>query len=296
MIEGYLARLRTELAGTDPAVAQDALYDAEEYLRAELTDVPAEEQADALARIETTYGTPAEVAAAYRDAELRPTPVAHVATTVTPPQRSLLQRFFGVVADPRAWGSVIYLLLTLATGVVYFTVVVTGLSLSLGLAILIIGIPMMLLFLAVVRALSLAEGRLVEAMLGERMPKRPRLSPSENGLFRRIGWWLKDYRTWTSMLYMLLMLPLGTIYFSLTVTAFSMIVALFALPFAQAVQGYVFIVDGYGYGMEPWALLPLGWAGGALLFVVTMHAARLVGRVHAAYAKLMLVGRFTEAA
>ena len=32
-IEGYLAQLRGALAGADPALAQDALYDAEEYLR-----------------------------------------------------------------------------------------------------------------------------------------------------------------------------------------------------------------------------------------------------------------------
>ena len=36
----YLAQLRTALAGADPALVQDALYDAEEYLRAELAENP----------------------------------------------------------------------------------------------------------------------------------------------------------------------------------------------------------------------------------------------------------------
>ena len=35
-IEQYLAALRVALAGEDPALVQDALYDAEEYLRAEV--------------------------------------------------------------------------------------------------------------------------------------------------------------------------------------------------------------------------------------------------------------------
>lgn len=35
-IPEYLDRLRAALAGADPALVQDALYDAEEYLRAEL--------------------------------------------------------------------------------------------------------------------------------------------------------------------------------------------------------------------------------------------------------------------
>ena len=51
---------------------------------------------------------------------------------------------------------------------------VTGLSLSLGLLILIVGIPLTVLFFGSVRGLALLEGRLVEALLGERMPRRPR--------------------------------------------------------------------------------------------------------------------------
>ena len=39
-IPEYLAQLRTALAGADPALVQDALYDAEEYLRAELAENP----------------------------------------------------------------------------------------------------------------------------------------------------------------------------------------------------------------------------------------------------------------
>ena len=37
-VEGYLAELRTALSGADPALVQDALYDAEEYLRTALAD------------------------------------------------------------------------------------------------------------------------------------------------------------------------------------------------------------------------------------------------------------------
>jgi hypothetical protein len=63
----------------------------------------------------------------------------------------------------RAWTSLFYALLALVTGVFYFTVTVTGLSLSAGLAVLIIGIPVFLLFIGFTRVLALAEGRLVEA-------------------------------------------------------------------------------------------------------------------------------------
>ena len=68
------------LAGADPALVQDALYDAEEYLRSELAENPDVDEATLLAGIATSYGAPDEVADIYRDTEntviraLRPPP------------------------------------------------------------------------------------------------------------------------------------------------------------------------------------------------------------------------------
>ena len=39
-IPEYLEHLRRSLAGADPALIQDALYDAEEYLRSEMSENP----------------------------------------------------------------------------------------------------------------------------------------------------------------------------------------------------------------------------------------------------------------
>ena len=69
-----------------------------------------------------------------------------------------------------------YMLLALATGILYFMFAVTGSSMSIGLAVLIIGVPFFLLFIGTARVLALAEGRIVESMLGTRMPRRPRAS------------------------------------------------------------------------------------------------------------------------
>lgn len=207
-VNTYLEELRAELAGADPALAQDALYDAEEYLRAELAVLPGQtgDQApdpdEAMAAVIERYGTPREVAAAYLDAEAGHAAVALAGGSASPPL-GRTYGFFGVVADPWTWTSLAYMLLSLATGIVYFTVVVTGLSLSVGLSVLIIGVPFALLFLALVRAVSLAEGRVVEVLLGVRMPRRPRFGPSEGGIWQRVLYWLKDRRTWTAMLYIL---------------------------------------------------------------------------------------------
>ena len=102
-IPAYLAQLRAALAGADPALVQDALYDAEEYLRSELAENPGRSEAEVIASVAGSYGAPEEVADIYRDTE------AKVQTALRPPapprRTSALGRFFGVAADPRTYGA-----------------------------------------------------------------------------------------------------------------------------------------------------------------------------------------------
>ncbi|WP_133499819.1 sensor domain-containing protein [Cognatilysobacter terrigena] len=287
-IADYLERLRVALAGADPALIQDALYDAEDYLRSEMAANPGRSEAEVIAEVAGSYGAPNEVADIYRDTEAR------VQTALQPPKRpaarSALARFFGVAAEPRTYAALFYMLLSLATGIFYFTWVVTGLSMSAGLAVLIIGIPFVILFFGSVRVLSLVEGRLVEVMLGERMPRRPTYVAKDGTLLERIRELFVDPRTWGSMLYMLLMLPLGIIYFTVAVTLLSIAAGFIAAPvlalFAWA--GWApfdeFTISGVNY----WGL-PFVFVGGIVLLFATLHLARGVGKLHGQIAKTMLV-------
>jgi uncharacterized membrane protein len=298
-IDDYLRQLRAALEGQDPALIQDALYDAEEYLRAEVAAHPDKSEADVLELISTTYGAPEEVAAAYRDTEAKvkaalKTPVPAAASA------SGWKRFFSVYLDPRAYTSIFYMLLALATGILYFTVVVTGLSLSFGFAVLIIGIPFFLAFIGITRVIALGEGRLIEAVTGERMPRRPMHPGPPAGWLTRIGEMLSDVRTWTTLLYMLLMLPLGIVYFTVAVTGLAVGLAFTSLPLLTLASwlgwdanATVFSDDAHIGG---WALadhsmvaaLILG-ALGVLIVTLLMHAARAIGRGHAHLAKALLV-------
>lgn len=287
-IPDYLKHLRRELEGADPAMIQDALYDAEEYLRSEMAAQPHLSEAEIISAVATSYGAPEEVADIYRDTE------ATVQTALRPPppkpRASLVGRFFGVAADPRAYAALFYMVLALATGTFYFTWVVTGISLSAGLAILIIGIPFVILFLGSIRVLSLVEGRIVEVMLGERMPRRPLYPHSEQGIFKRIGRMFTDPRTWSTMLYMLLMLPLGTVYFTVAVTLLSTALGLIATPFAllPGVNLSVWFLGIDVVADAPW-LLPVVATVGVLLLFAILHLARTVGRLHGRVAKHFLV-------
>ena len=287
-IPAYLEHLRRSLAGADPALVQDALYDAEEYLRSELAENPGRSEAEVIAAVASSYGAPDEVADIYRDTEAT---VQTALRAPAPPRRkSIAGRFFGVAADPRAYASLFYMVLALATGIFYFTWVVAGLSMSAGLAVLIIGIPFVILFFGSVRVLSLVEGRIVEVMLGERMPRRPLYSARGRSIWRRIGDMFSDPRTWSTMLYMLLMLPLGILYFTLAASLGGVALGLIAAPLAL-LPGFELNVWMFGIDLPaeaPW-LLPMVAVVGVLMLFATLHLARGIGRLHGRFAKHLLV-------
>ncbi len=297
-IPGYLQQLREALRGADPAMIQDALYDAEEYLRSELAEQAGRSEAEVIASVAGSYGAPAEVAEIYRDTEI--TVNRALRAPIAPKRKSLPGQFFGVIVDPRTYGALFYMLLSLATGIVYFTVVTTGLSLSLGLMILIIGIPLLVLFLGLIRVLSLVEGRIVEVLLGERMPRRPLYTQRNKTWLQRIGDMFTDGRTWTAMLYFVLMLPLGVAYFTVAVTGLATSISLMGAPIAvwlgladvQSNSNGFLLWGTTGNGLvtnlATWHL-PLVLVAGFLLFFVTLHLAKFIGGLHGTLAKHLLV-------
>jgi len=291
-INEYLNQLREELTGSDSATVQDALSDAEEHLRTALSSAIEGQadvlEADALPSIIEKYGLPADIAKAYREIEARVQP-AFMKPAVHTDRRSIFSQFFGIFADPRAWGALLYLLFSLVTGIIYFTWVATGISVSLGLLVLIIGLPVTGLFLLSVRGIALVEGRIVEALLGIRMPRRSFFTR------RNIGWWAQfkalvtEKRTWIAMIYMVVQLPLGIIYFSVFVTLIAVSLYGIALPVLQL--GFdlpVYYVNGLSYYLAGW-MLPLTVIGGILLATLTMHLSRYLGRLHGFMAKKLLV-------
>jgi hypothetical protein len=189
------------------------------------------------------------------------------------------------------------MLLSLATGIFYFTWTVAGLSLSLGLSILIFGIVVAVLFFGTTRVLSLVEGRIVEVMLGERMPRRPLYPPREGSVFKRIGGMFKDPRTWSTLLYFVLMLPLGIVYFTLAFAGTVMSLSFILVPLVHLgwMLGLVQVdwADHIHLNEQmdvPWQLAdPLLFVLGIVLLFGLLHLARGIGRFQGGLAKALLV-------
>ena len=290
-IEEYLDLLKTELQGSDAATIQDALADAEEHLRAALANLrekqPEMPNEAALNSVMEQYGSPSETASAYAEVERRTAPQL---ARETPKSVSPLGSFFGVYTDARAWGAMLYMLIAFVTGVFYFTWAVTGLSISLSFSIFIFGLPLALLFLLSVRGLALLEGRLVEALLGVRMPRRPLFTQPNLKWFDRLKELATDRHTWFSILYMFIQFVLGTIYFVLFTTVLSLSLSFIAIPFVQEflLIGPITWTDEIRYFFPTWSY-PLVVLGGVLLWTIFMNLARGIGQLHGRMAKSMLV-------
>jgi hypothetical protein len=295
-VSEYLEALKGAMAGSDAAIIQDALSDAEDHLRSalagQLESNPDAIENEALQVVVEEYGQPEEVAAAYKEIENRIRPA--LSPSLSQPKRNIVSAFFGVITEPRAWGALLYMLLSLVTGIVYFTWVVTGLSLSAGLLVLIIGLPFIGLFLLSVRGIALVEGRIVEALLGEPMPRRPLFIDKDLNLWKRFKVLVADGRTWLAMVYMALQLPLGIIYFTLFVTLLSVSLSFIATPVLRLIFGPLSIENQHGLITSvilpsPDYWIPILVVAGVALFFGSIHLAKWMGWLHARFAKFMLV-------
>jgi uncharacterized membrane protein len=298
MTKDYLRELKTALKSSDAATVQDALSDAEEYLvnalEAFREETPGISQEEAIKKGIAQYGSPSEVAAAYLEAEQRLSPKYPRRKTM---KKSIFARFFGVFADPLTWGSLLFILISMVTGIVFFTWATAGLSLSVTFLIFIFGLFFLLFFLYSLRGIALVEGKFVEALLGTRMPHRPLFAPKNLNWKEQLNLLLKDKHTWLTLIYTLAKLPLGVIFFTLFVALFSCSLSLIAAPgiwfgISYFSPGNIIYLEAihahFGTWGSNWMTVVYGLVG-ILMLTGSMHAAKGLGILQGKWAKLMLV-------
>ena len=167
---------------------------------------------------------------------------------------------FGVVADPQSYINILYLLLSFPLGIAYFVFLVTGISLGFGLLIIWVGIPILVLVLAVSRGFNQIERLLAIHLLNEDIPviasgedRSKRFEDGDSGLgteerlfiaaWRRLKSHVADRLTWTGILYLFLKFPLGIASFVVVVVLVAFTGALLGAPF------YYWIDDGLDMGI-----------------------------------------------
>jgi hypothetical protein len=157
----------------------------------------------------------------------------------------------------RGWTAVTHHLLGLPLGVAYFTWLVTGLATGLGLAITIIGIPILTLVLATVRPLQEFERVLANSLLGTDIP-RAGLAPHGQGFIGRLKAYWTDGTTWRGVGYLLARFPVGVFMFSVAVTVYSAAGFLIAAPLLAEIDPIELGIWQPDTWYEGLALVPLG--------------------------------------
>jgi hypothetical protein len=159
----------------------------------------------------------------------------------------------------RGWTAVTHHLLGLPLGVAYFTWLLTGLSTGIGLAITIVGIPLLTAVLASVRPLLAFESELANALLGSRIPRSSLApAPRADGWFARLKAYWTDGPTWRGVLYLMGRFPVGTFAFTVAVSTYAAALYLIAAPVVapfDAIELGFWDPDTWYEGL---ALLPVG--------------------------------------
>ena len=155
-----------------------------------------------------------------------------------------------LIRDPRTYYRVSYLLLAFPLGTLYFIVIVTGLSVGVGLVIIIVGLPILVATLLCWLLFARMERELAIHLLGAQI--RPMSVPDrvQRSLWQRLLKILGDPVTWKSLVYVSLEFPFGIFSFTLAVTLISISLAFVLYPVEYIVVSALFKQGAIGGAMN----------------------------------------------
>lgn len=140
-----------------------------------------------------------------------------------------------LVRDRRTYLRILYLLLAFPLGILYFVVIVTGLSVGFGLAIIMVGFPILIITLLCWLLFARLERELAIHLLGARIRPMTVPDPVQRSLWQRLLKTLADPVTWKSLVYVFLEFPFGIASFTISVTLIAVSLSLILYPVGYAV-------------------------------------------------------------
>ena len=163
------------------------------------------------------------------------TPASHThPTNRTPATR----RIVGVIAEPQSYRDLGYLLLGLPLGALWFTALVSGLSVAISmLVVALLGIPMLLGMWYLTRWLANVERSTVNLLLGQHLDLAPMASPDRGNLWVRLRSMSSDRDRWRELGYLVLRFPVGVATFTIAATAVATPFLIAYAPFAARYRG-----------------------------------------------------------
>ena len=149
-----------------------------------------------------------------------------------------IRRYYGVLYRPQTYLNVLYLLLGLPLGIAYFVTLVTFISVSLGLAITLVGIPLLIATMYYWCIAARFERVQCNVLLGTRITPL-QFGPREGGLWSRRGLKARitSSLTWRSLAWLLLRFPQGIATFVIATVIVSVPLWMITLPITARLGG-----------------------------------------------------------
>ncbi|CND57590.1 putative signal transduction histidine kinase [Mycobacterium tuberculosis] len=187
------------------------------------------------------------------------------------------------------WRSALYLAASMAFGLGWFTVLAVGLSLSLGLLIIWVGVPLLALLMIAWRFGAMLERRLVRAGFGVRIPDPYRRMPAGRSPLTKLKAMVTDPATWKDLLYLGVLFPVTVVEFVVSAAVWAATAMTLLLPVVVAVSGGAEINLGFvsywaGNPLEAVVVMPVG----LVFLVLAMYVTRAMAIGHTVYAALLL--------
>jgi signal transduction histidine kinase len=183
----------------------------------------------------------------------------------------------------RTYERTAYLLLAFPLGLAYFVFLVTALATGIGLAVTLIGLPILAVTIYAWRRLASCERRLIGRLLGTEIPD-PYRPLHEQTRLGRVQERIADPATWKDLVFLFAEFPFGIVAFALTTAVVSG-----GLGFLLAPLYYWAIPDvGDWTGLPSMVYAFLVMPVGALITVGGVHLLDRVARAWAGWAQTML--------
>ena len=208
------------------------------------------------------------------------------------PRGGGIRRVLTAPLQPRTWTATIYLLGAMFVGLTWHVVLAVGLTLGVGLLIIWVGVFVLALTVLAWRGGAWLERRWVRLMLGVQISEPYRPLPA-GSLWQRARALAGDPATWKDLAYLVLLGPLGLVWFVVTTTLWGMGILMllgplwyWLLPHGEAV---LFTNGDRGYlALDSLPVALLASVLGAAVCVAAAWAVKAMAAVHGSVAQALL--------
>lgn len=194
-----------------------------------------------------------------------------------------LMNYWNVMFQPKSYSNIIYLLLGFPTGLMYFLLLVIGISLGMSLLVILVGFPILLFTFILAMVGADFERGLANSLLGTDIPLRNNNFKNTSETLRDVGRSLFSFTTWKSLFFLGLKFPLGLMSFIVSITTVATLAGLIFAPFTAGIT-----INGQTLD-SPFASI-IAMAFGLAIAPLGMHLLNLIAGVWKSIAESLLDG------